>query len=113
MVITNHSRVVTAAALGAVVAFSGADESRPLIEQLDPTRRSLVLLVLMLVVVVGLALMTMAWLGGRHAKRLARARPPQRTREVSDWDRKQPAGRDTTDDVPDADDDRDLDGDTL
>jgi hypothetical protein len=73
-----------------VVVSSAAEGPIPLLERLSPELRAIVLMALAALVILGIGLVGFAWLGGRHVRRLARKRPPDRTREISDWDRKQP-----------------------
>jgi hypothetical protein len=68
------------------------NEGVSLLERLDPTQRAAVLAALFGLVLVGLALVTFIWLGGRFVRRQNRRNPPQRPPLQSDWDRKQPGG---------------------
>jgi hypothetical protein len=95
MVTGRQYRAVQAGLLTAVVIISsGAEQQEPLLNRLDPLLRGVVLMALVGLVIVGLSLMALTWLGGRRVRRLARSRPPARDRELSDWDRKQPAIQD-------------------
>ena len=95
MVTSRNSRALQAGFVTAVVIIStGAEQREPLLNRLDPLLRAVVLMALAGLVIVGLSLMAFAWLGGRRVRRLARSRPPVRERDLSDWDRKQPAARD-------------------
>ena len=95
MVTSRHDRVVQSGFLIAVVLTgAGAEQQEPLLNRLDPLLRGVVVMALVGLLIVGLALMALTWLGGRRVRRLARSRPPVRDRELSDWDRKQPASRD-------------------
>jgi hypothetical protein len=78
--------------------LSDATAPGPLIERLDPQRRAAVLAALAGLILLGIGLVLLVWLGGiaaRRRNRVERVRterlralhPPQ----VSDWDRKQPA----------------------
>jgi len=53
--------------------------------------RAILVMALVGLVLTGVLLMTITWLWGRRLRRISRSRPPERPREVSDWDRKQPA----------------------
>jgi hypothetical protein len=59
--------------LGVVLIAQQAAE--PLIEQLDPPRRAVVVMALLGLVLTGLFLVTVAMLGGHWVRRLARHRP--------------------------------------
>jgi hypothetical protein len=70
----------------------------PLLDRLDPQRRAAVLAALAGLILLGIGLVLLVWLGGIAARRRNRverlrtertraAHPPQ----ISDWDRKQPA----------------------
>ena len=80
-----------------VIISSGAEQQEPLLNRLDPLMRGIAVMALVGLVIAGLALMGLTWLGGRRVRRLARSRPAARDRELSDWDRKQPAIRDNGD----------------
>jgi hypothetical protein len=56
----------------------------------EATRGRLALTLAAFVILIALLIILIA-LSARMMRRIARHQPPQRTRETSDWDRKQPA----------------------
>jgi hypothetical protein len=80
--------------MAVVIVSTGAEQQEPLLNRLDPLLRGVVVMALVGLLIIGLALMALTWLGGRRVRRLVKSRPPIRDRELSDWDRKQPASRD-------------------
>jgi hypothetical protein len=67
-----------------------ADGPATLWQRLDEaTRGRLTLTLAAFVILIGLVIILIA-LSARMMRRIARHRPPQRLREESDWDRKQP-----------------------
>jgi cell division protein FtsL len=67
-----------------------ADERPTLWQRLDDaTRGRLTLTLVAFVLLIALAIILIA-LSARMMRRIARHRPPDRAREESDWDRKQP-----------------------
>ena len=67
-----------------------AEQAKPLIERLDPQSRAGLLAALAGLVVLAIGSMVVVYLGGRYVRRIIRQRPPERRREVSDWNRRQP-----------------------
>jgi hypothetical protein len=70
----------------------------PLIDRLDPQRRAAVLAALAGLILLGIGLVLLVWLGGMAARRRNRIERSRAERSralqpplVSDWDRKQPA----------------------
>jgi hypothetical protein len=57
----------------------------PPLPQLDPQRRASVILALAGLVILGLGMIALVWLGAQHVRRLARQRPIERSREPSSW----------------------------
>jgi hypothetical protein len=87
------SRSIFGMALIPLPSLLADNEGVSLLERLDPTQRAAVLAALFGLVLVGLALVAFIWLGGRFVRRQNRRSPPQRPPIQSDWDRKQPGGR--------------------
>ena len=72
-----------------------ADERPTLWQRLDEaTRGRLTLTLVAFVLLIALVVILIA-LSARMMRRIARHRPPDRAREESDWDRKQPGGRES------------------
>jgi hypothetical protein len=63
-------------------------QAAPLLMRLDPAVRAKVLMALLGLVLVGLLLVAMAWLGGRHLRRIARKAPTPPVDHRDDWYRK-------------------------
>ena len=63
-------------------------QAEPLLVRLDPERRAKVLMSLVGVVLAGLGLMALAWLGGRRLRRITRKPLPPTPRAEDDWYRK-------------------------
>jgi hypothetical protein len=72
---------------GTLVAAT-AQASEPLLLRLDPERRAKVLMSLVGLVLLGAALILLAYLGGRRLRRIARRRPALTSRGHDDWYRK-------------------------
>ena len=81
--------VATAAASCLLLGQAGP-VGKPLLEQLDPERRALVLMALLGIALFAVLMVLLIWMWGRRVRRLARHRTPVRKRDLSDWDRKQP-----------------------
>ncbi len=64
-----------------------ADGEQPLIKRIDPDSRARLLLALAGMVILAIGGMVLVWLGARYVKRIARQRPPERQRDLSDWQR--------------------------
>lgn len=59
---------------------------QPLLEQLDPPRRAIVLMALLGLVLTGIALVACIMIGGRWARRMARSRPVRSADAVASRD---------------------------
>jgi hypothetical protein len=66
-------------------ALLAAEEAEPPLKQLDPQSRAGVLLALAGLVILGLGMIALVWLGAQHVRRLARQRPIERLRDESNW----------------------------
>jgi hypothetical protein len=74
-----------------IPAIFAADVPRTIWQRLDEaTRGRLVLTLAGLLLLLALVILLIA-LSARMMRRMARHRPPQRAREISDWDRTTPA----------------------
>ena len=69
----------------ATAILLAAEEIEPPLPQLDPQRRASVILALAGLVILGLGMIALVWLGAQHVRRLARQRPIPRSREPSNW----------------------------
>jgi hypothetical protein len=69
----------------AIAILLAAAEIESPLPQLDPQRRAGVLLALAGLVILGLGMIALVWLGAQHVRRLARQRPIGRTRDASSW----------------------------
>ena len=69
----------------ATAVLLAAEEADPPLKQLDPQSRAGVLLALAGLVILGLGMIALVWLGAQHVRRLARQRPIERPREESSW----------------------------
>ncbi len=68
--------------------FAAEEQAEPLLMRLDPQRRAKVLMALLGLVLVGVALVAMAYLGGRYLRRMIK-QPVRSTRpRDDDWARK-------------------------
>ncbi len=63
-------------------------KSEPLLLKLDPVDRAKVLMTLLGLILVGVALVALAWLGGRHYLRIARSPLRPTGENQDDWFRK-------------------------
>jgi hypothetical protein len=63
-------------------------KAEPLLLKLDPVSRAKVLMTLLGLVLVGIALVALAWLGGRHYLRITRRPLPPTGENQDDWFRK-------------------------
>jgi len=63
-------------------------QAEPLLVRLDPERRAKVLMALVGVVLVGLGLIALAWLGGRRLRRITRQPLPPSNCQEEGWYRK-------------------------
>ena len=70
------------------VLLAAAERTEPLLMRLDPQQRAKVLMALVGLVLVGALLVGLAWLGGRHVRRIARKRPRPASRHDDQWYRK-------------------------
>jgi len=68
------------------LAEAAADTS--VLERLDPPRRAQVIMVLLGLVLLGVLLMALVWLGGRYVRRIAAARPTTPRPLPDAWARK-------------------------
>jgi hypothetical protein len=69
--------------------LAAADEkAEPLLMRLDPVSRAKVIMSLLALVLVGIALVAMAWLGARHLRRIARKPLRPTVEHEDDWYRK-------------------------
>jgi hypothetical protein len=68
-----------------IAILLAAEEIEPPLPQLDPQRRASVILALAGLVILGLGMIALVWLGAQHVRRLARQRPIPRSREPSSW----------------------------
>jgi hypothetical protein len=76
-----------AAPVGRLLA-DDSGQAQPLLVRLDPASRAKVLMSLLALVLLGVALMALAWFGARYLRRIART-PPRPTRpHEDDWYRK-------------------------
>jgi hypothetical protein len=69
----------------ATAVLLAVEEADPPLKQLDPQSRAGVLLALAGLVILGLGMIALVWLGAQHVRRLARQRPIERPREESSW----------------------------
>jgi hypothetical protein len=69
----------------ATAVLLAAEVADPPLKQLDPQSRAGVLLALAGLVILGLGMIALVWLGAQHVRRLARQRPIERPREKSSW----------------------------
>jgi hypothetical protein len=60
-------------------------DGQSLLMRLEPASRAKVLMALLALVLVGLGLIALAWLGGRHLRRIARLRPGPTNPRTEDW----------------------------
>lgn len=68
--------------------LADASTAEPLLMRLDPASRAKVLMALLALVLVGMGLVLLAWLGGRHLRRIA-SKPLGKTHPLGDrWYRK-------------------------
>jgi hypothetical protein len=82
-----------------LAAILAADAPATLWQRLDEATRGRLTLTLAGFVLLIVLVIILIALSARMMRRIARHRPPQRLREASDWDRKQPAdGRAPQDD---------------
>jgi hypothetical protein len=92
--------MVTAEPIGQMVANASArlawaaDQAEPLLMRLSPQNRSLVLMALLGLLLVGAGLIALAVIGGRHVLREARRRPNPTPRLEDGWYRKPLVPRD-------------------
>jgi hypothetical protein len=63
-------------------------EGQSVLMRLEPANRAKVLMALLALVLVGLGLIALAWLGGRHLRRIAKRRPGPTNPRMEDWYRK-------------------------
>jgi hypothetical protein len=66
------------------------DQPQTLWQRLDELTRGRVTLALVGLLLLAGLLMILVVISARMMRRIARHRPPERSREISDWDRKQP-----------------------
>ncbi|HEY2883353.1 MAG TPA: hypothetical protein VGJ15_12985 [Pirellulales bacterium] len=71
------------------------EESDAVLRKLDPQRRAGVILALAGLVVLGVGMITLVWLGAQHVRRVARQRPIARPPNESSWNDR-PLNRDQT-----------------
>jgi hypothetical protein len=71
-----------------------ADAPPTIWQKLDDAVRGRLALALVGFVLLIALLILLVVISARMMRRIARHRPPERPREVSDWDRKEPAGND-------------------
>jgi hypothetical protein len=69
----------------AAPALLAAEDAELPLKQLDPQSRAGVLLALAGLVILGLGMIALVWLGAQHVRRLARQRPIERPRDESSW----------------------------
>ena len=71
-------------------------DGQSLLMRLEPANRAKVLMALLALVLVGLGLIALAWLGARHLRRIARLRSGPTSPRTEDWYHKPlvPPGRD-------------------
>jgi cytochrome c-type biogenesis protein CcmH/NrfG len=98
------SRISSLAAASLNAAPEAVDrDAKPLLLRLNPSQRAGVILSIVGIVLAGLALMSLVWLAGRYARRMAR-QPVRPTEDRSDdWYRKPlnaPLASDGDDDEP-------------
>jgi hypothetical protein len=73
----------------AVRLLAAADQkAEPLLMRLDPVSRAKVLMSLLALVLMGIALVAMVWLGARHLRRIARKPVRPTVEHEDDWYRK-------------------------
>jgi hypothetical protein len=69
--------------------LADADQkAEPLLLRLDPESRAKVVMSLLALILLGLALVAMIWLGARHLRRIARKRLGPAAEHQDDWYRK-------------------------
>ncbi len=69
--------------------FAFQENTEPLLQRLPPERRAMVVMALLGLVLVGLALIMFAWLGGRYFRRLThKPLPPAGQGSAEQWYRK-------------------------
>ena len=68
--------------------FAVDQQAEPLLVRLDPERRAKMLMALVGVVLVGLGLVALAWLGGRRMRRITRKPLPPTQHAQDSWYRK-------------------------
>ncbi len=67
------------------------EDAEPLLWRLSPAQRAAVLAALMALVLLGIGLITIVYLGGRIVRRRSRERAKPSCQMLSDWDRRQSA----------------------
>jgi hypothetical protein len=88
MVIGADRRASLACAALAVWPLAAAEKAEPMLMKLDPANRAKVLMALLALVLVGLGLIALAWIGGRRLRRVIKQplRPVHRSEDQ--WYRK-------------------------
>lgn len=82
-------RGATSACLAlAVWPLAAAEKAETLLTKLDPANRAKVLMGLLALVLVGLGLVALAWIGGRRLRRVIKQPLPPARRSEDQWYRK-------------------------
>ena len=85
--VTDLARPASCAPLGRWVT-AATQQAEPLLMRLDPASRAKVLMALMALLLAGVALVALAWLGGRRLRRIASTRLPKTRPHEDGWYRK-------------------------
>jgi hypothetical protein len=88
MVMHPAALLVAAWTSGAPLVLAAEEKARPLLLRLDPESRAKVLMALLGLVLVGIGLVALTILAGRHVLRIARTSHGPTRRREDDWYRK-------------------------
>jgi hypothetical protein len=84
----------------AVWPLAAAEQAEPLLMRLDPANRAKVLMALLALVLVGMGLVALAWIGGRRLRRVIK-QPLKPVRRLEDhWYRKPLSSQDSQPPAP-------------
>jgi hypothetical protein len=72
----------------ALVLAAAEEKGKSLLERLDPESRAKVVMALLALVLVGVGLVLLTIVAGRHLRRIARHSPEKAPRHEDDWSRK-------------------------
>ena len=86
--VTSFGPLLAGAISVAGLLAAAEQKSEPLLVRLDPESRAKVLMSLLALVLVGVGLVALVWLGGRHLRRIARQRLVPTREHEDDWYRK-------------------------